>query len=138
MTPFEKESNEGPASKRNIWGCGAGRGRMSVSASGEIQPCAKVQGLSELAGIPEFSLGNVLNGFTNLDARREFIAFHYDLRKLCHNCDLKDDCAGGCPAVNYLATGSIFSPDPSECKLTRAFHEVKREVIARLEAEGLA
>gem|GEM_PF-3171479 len=40
--------------------------------------------------------------------------------------------------MNYLATGSIFSPDPSECKLTRAHIKVKREVIAKLEAEGLA
>ncbi len=135
---FEKDDDSAPGSKRGIWGCGAGRGRVSVSASGEIQPCAKVQGLSELAGIPEFSLGNVLTGFTNLDARREFIAFRYNLRKACHNCGLKDACAGGCPAVNYQATGSIFLPDPSECRLTWAFHEVKREALTRLEAEGLA
>ncbi|MCD6282117.1 SPASM domain-containing protein [bacterium] len=138
FTHFEKDGDGAPNKYRGFWGCGAGRGRISVSASGEIQPCAKVQGLNGLAGIPEFSLGNVLTGFTNLDARREFIAFRYDLRKACHNCDLKDDCAGGCPAVNYKATGSIFLPDPCECKLTRAHIEVKREVIAKLEAEGLA
>jgi len=135
---FENDADQALGSKSDIWGCGAGRGRLSVSASGEIQPCGKVQGLNGLAGIPEFSLGNVLTGFTNLDARREFIAFRYDLRKACQNCDLKDDCAGGCPAVNYLATGSIFRPDPCECKLTRAHIKVKREVIGRLEAEGLA
>jgi len=135
---FENDKDSKPGSKRGVWGCGAGRGRLSVSASGEIQPCAKVQGLSELAGIPKFSLGNVLTGFTNLDARREFISFRYDLRNACQNCNITDDCAGGCPAVNYQATGSIFVPDPSECRITRAHIEVKREVIAKLEAEGLA
>jgi len=138
FTHFEKDGDGAPNKYRGFWGCGAGRGRISVSASGEIQPCAKVQGLNGLAGIPEFSWGNVLTGFSNLDTRREFITFRYDLRKACQNCDLKDDCAGGCPAVNYQATGSIFLPAPYECKITRAFIEVKREVIARLEAEGLA
>jgi len=97
-----------------------------------------VQGLGELAGIPCYSLGNVLTGFTDLEARRKFTAFRYDLRTPCHDCDLKDDCAGGCPAVNYEATGSIFLPDESECRLTRAFHEIKREACARREAAGLA
>jgi len=39
--------------------------------------------------------------------------------------------------VNYEATGSIFLPDERECRLTRAFHQVKREAFARQEAEGL-
>jgi len=39
------------------------------------------------------------------NAHRRFVAFRYDLRTRCHECDLKDDCAGGCPAVNYEATG---------------------------------
>ena len=137
MTIFERRPENAPGHYRGIWGCGAGRGRMSVSATGEIQPCAKIQGLNDLAGIPEYSLGNVLDGFTNLDARRKFIAFGYEERKPCHSCDLTDDCAGGCPAVNWEATGSIRLPDPCECKITRALLEVKREVIAKLEAEGL-
>jgi len=135
---FEVDVQDKQGGKRGLWGCSAGRFRFSVSASGELQPCAKVQGLNELAGIPKFSLGNVLTGFTNLDARREFIAFRYDLRKACQSCDLNGDCAGGCPAVNYKATGSIFLPNPYECKIHRVSCEVKREIIAKLKAEGLA
>ncbi|OPX23780.1 MAG: hypothetical protein B1H03_00725 [Planctomycetales bacterium 4484_113] len=137
MTDFEPELDGKFGRFHGLWGCGAGRGRLSVSATGEIQPCAKIQGLNDLAGIPEYSLGNVLDGFTNLDARRRFIAFGYDERKPCHSCDLTDDCAGGCPAVNWEATGSIRLPDPCQCKITRALLEAKREIMGKLEAEGL-
>ncbi|RLI48723.1 MAG: hypothetical protein DRO73_08510 [Candidatus Thorarchaeota archaeon] len=132
LSLFEQALDDAPGSKRGFWGCGAGRARLSVSASGEIQPCAKVQGLNDLAGIPLYSLGNVLTGFSGLEARREFIAFRYDRRTACHNCDLKDDCAGGCPAVNYQASGCIWLPDPCECKLTRVILETKREIQRRL------
>lgn len=36
---FEKEKDSAPGSKRGIWGCGAGRSRISVSASGETALC---------------------------------------------------------------------------------------------------
>ena len=134
---FEKELDSAPGSKRGVWGCSAGRTRISVSASGEIQPCAKVQGLNDLAGIPEYSLGNVLTGFRNFDARREFISFDAAARKACHPCCLQCDCAGGCPAVNYQYSKSIHIPDPNECKMLWAYMEVKAEAFARLEAEGL-
>ena len=134
---FEIEKNSTPGIKRGIWGCGAGRSRISVSASGEIQPCAKVQGLNNLAGIPEYSLGNVLTGFRNFDARREFISFNVSARKACHPCSLQFDCAGGCPAVNYQYGKSIHIPDPNECKMLWAYQEIKAEAFAKLEAEGL-
>jgi len=132
MTMFEDEGDGKSGSKRGIWGCGAGRGRISVSASGEIQPCAKVQGLNNLEGIPAYTLGNVLDGFVNLDARSEFVSFAYEKRTACHFCDLKDDCAGGCPAVNYDASGCIWLPDPCECKITRVLLEVKRQVLQQM------
>jgi len=138
LTLFEENLEERPGGKHNIWGCGAGRGRLSVSASGEMQPCAKVQGLNGLAGIPLYSLGNVLTGFSGLEARREFTTFHYDRRTACHDCGLKDDCAGGCPAVNYQASGCIWLPDPGECKLTRVILETKREIQRRLSGLSLA
>jgi uncharacterized protein len=134
---FEKEKDSMPGSRRGIWGCGAGRTRISVSASGEIQPCAKVQGLNNLAGISEYSLGNVLTGFRNFDARREFISFNAAARKRCLPCCLQCDCAGGCPAVNYEYSKSIHIPDPNECRLLWAFQEFKAEAFAKLEAEGL-
>lgn len=39
--------------------------------------------------------------------------------------------------MNYQATGSIFLPDPNECKMLWAFQEFKAEAFSRLEAEGL-
>lgn len=129
---FEQWMEDAPGAKQNIWGCGAGRGRLSVSTSGEIQPCAKVQGLNDLAGIPLFSLGNVMTGFGDLNARREFISFHYDRRTACHKCDLMDDCMGGCPAVNFQSSGCIWLPNPCECKITRVIIEAKREIRRKL------
>ncbi|MCD6118685.1 radical SAM protein [bacterium] len=99
---------------RYIWGCGAGRGRISVSTDGEIQGCAKIQGLNDLSGLINF--GNVRSGWTNLAARYAFICTMIHLRRFCDKCDLQFDCAGGCPAVNWESTGSIYLSDAMQCK----------------------
>ena len=115
--------------KHHIWGCGAGRGRLSVTVDGKIQGCAKVQGLNDLRGLIYF--GDVWRGFTNLSARLAFITTALHLREPCRSCDLVDHCAGGCPAVNIEASGSLFLPDPSECKLSAISLRTKAYAIQK-------
>lgn len=138
ISSFERENNLPQGSFKGIWGCGGGKGRISVSTTGDIQPCAKIQGLNLLKGLPQFSLGNVYTGFSHLDRRRDFINPSHASRVRCLSCDIADECTGGCAAANYQATKYIYSPDPNECRLTRAWIEVKRSVLARLEEEGIS
>ncbi len=35
----------------------------------------------------------------------------------CEQCEFRDVCGGGCPAVNYRATGSIYDPDDLGCRI---------------------
>ena len=61
--------------------------------------------------------GNVFQGFTRVDNRLAFM--HTDLgpRDKCRDCEFKEVCGGGCPAVNYKATGSIHDPDDLGCRI---------------------
>jgi len=135
LTLFEDSLDSGPGSKRGIWGCGAGRGRISVSVDGELQGCGKIQGMDGLKGF--LSLGNVFDGFTDLEARAQLTHMGYEKRPRCQKCDLQNDCAGGCPAVNWQMTGSIFECHPVDCKFTRAILGVKDYIQGRLKEEGL-
>lgn len=46
-------------------------------------------------------------------------------RAKCAQCDMRDDCIGGCPAVNVALTGSVLDPAEEECTLTRMVYRVK-------------
>jgi len=135
LTLFEDDMESKPGSKKGIWGCGAGRGRISVSVDGEIQGCGKIQGMDDLKGFLPF--GNVFDGFTDLEARAKLIDPGFDKRVKCQKCDLQNDCAGGCPAVNWQMTGSIFVQHAVECKFTRAILKVKDYIQRRMEEEGI-
>jgi len=134
LTLFESDSLTSIGSKSGVWGCGAGRGTLSISTSGELQPCAKIQGLHGLKGINRYSLGNVMSGTLANAVRREFIMSSYERRTECHSCESRDDCAGGCAAVNYQATGSIWLPDESQCKIVHVITEMKKYVRSKLAA----
>lgn len=135
LTLFEDDIDSKPGSKKGIWGCGAGRGRISVNAVGDIQGCGKIQGMDNLKGF--LPLGNVFEGFTNLEARAMLTYSGCEKRTKCLDCDLADDCAGGCPAVNWQMTGSIFIPDDTECKFARAIIEVKNYIQRRMIEVGV-
>jgi radical SAM protein with 4Fe4S-binding SPASM domain len=102
---------------------------------GEPQGCGKIQGMDGLRGF--LSLGNVFDGFTDLVARAQLTHMGYERRPRCQKCDLQNDCAGGCPAVNWQMTGSIFECHPVDCKFTRAIMGVKDYIQGRLAEEGL-
>ncbi len=66
MTLFEADI-EKEGNLKDKWGCGAGKGRLSVTADGDLQGCAKIQGVRNLKGF--MPLGNVHTGFFNMNNR---------------------------------------------------------------------
>jgi len=130
MTLFEKDLECAEGHLKGIWGCGAGRGRICISVKGELYGCAKILGVDGLKDTHK--LGDIWNGVTALTTRRDLLNTHPSTRPKCITCADADDCAGGCPATNYEATGNIFDPAPLECALVPIIKRIKVRVNGAL------
>ncbi|MFH2035990.1 MAG: radical SAM protein [Candidatus Zixiibacteriota bacterium] len=106
-----------PPKGYHYWGCGAGRGRFSIDARGEIFACARFVEIDSEHGL---SLGNIFDGIDPDGNIKLFQDTSYESRPECIVCSLRELCLGGCPAVNYQATGSIIKPSSEECRLSQA------------------
>ncbi|NCO94645.1 MAG: SPASM domain-containing protein [Armatimonadetes bacterium] len=115
MTLFEKDCEADAGKYKGVWGCGAGRGRVCISVTGDLYGCAKILGVDGLKDTHK--LGDVWNGITNLKGRLDLLSVKPEDRPQCASCQHSDDCGGGCPATNYEATGSLFQPAPLDCAL---------------------
>ncbi len=115
LTLFE-EGEPGEAKSQCSFGCGAGRGRFCVDSYGDIYGCSK---LATITGMRNGVLpyGNVFQGFTRIENRMKFLISEVGPREKCAQCEFKEECGGGCPAVNYKATGSIYDPDDLGCRI---------------------
>jgi uncharacterized protein len=130
MTLYEKDL-EG-RDIRNEWGCGAGRGRICISVTGELYGCAKILGVDGLNDAHR--LGDVWTGIVDLSGRRELLNTHPSARPTCGPCEFAGDCTGGCPAVNFEATGSLLTPAPLECRLAPIIRRIRQHYRAQSEA----
>ncbi|MBM3500387.1 MAG: SPASM domain-containing protein, partial [Armatimonadetes bacterium] len=127
MTLYEKDL-EG-RDIRNEWGCGAGRGRICISVTGVLYGCAKILGVDGLSDAHR--LGDVWTGIVELSGRRELLNTHPSSRPMCEPCEFAGDCTGGCPAVNFEATGSLLSPAPLECRLAPIVRRIREHYRAQ-------
>ena len=128
LTLFE-EGEPGEDTSQCSFGCGAGRGRFCVDSYGDIYGCSK---LATITGMRNGVLpyGNVFQGFTRIQNRAQFLISEVGPRDKCAQCEFKDECGGGCPAVNYKATGSIYDPDDLGCRIVfinQRVHEYMRQ-----------
>ena len=110
--------------KINFWGCRAGRHSITVTARGTIFPCSKMLGVDNLEGI--CPLGTIEEGIIEINNRLALCGMVPVDRQTCLDCRWADTCMGGCFATNYQATGSLFSPDPFECRLKSRTMEIAR------------
>ncbi|MEA1928774.1 MAG: radical SAM protein [Candidatus Auribacterota bacterium] len=118
------------AGKKNFWGCRAGRHSITVTARETIFPCSKMLGVDNLEGI--CPLGTLDDGLTELYNRLSLCGLVSVDRQTCLDCRWADTCMGGCFATNYQATGSLFAPDPFECRLkprTMAMARAAEEIL---------
>jgi uncharacterized protein len=103
-----------------IYGCGAGRGFVSVSAKGHLYPCHRVVGDTRVL------MGDVYRGFSN-NARNVFDLKPVSEITQCRDCIARHLCAGGCAISNYAENKDINAPSQLRCELTR--HVVKLALV---------
>ena len=120
--------------KPGVWGCQAGRHSITVAADGDIYACSKMLGLNDLGGV--YRLGDLDHGITDVDARAELIGMWQKRTTKCMECDMRDACSGGCFATNYGATGSIYEPCESDCRILRHNFAVRQYAAELLAADG--
>jgi len=138
MTLYEKDMWSPPGSSTNTWGCGAGRGRMAVDPFGNIYGCAKIIGVDRPEVLEDQCFGNVFEGITHPERRAVVADNTATHRSKCRRCRYRHDCAGGCPAANLEATGSIFDPAPEECMMMPVMTSVKKRLFGEApDSEGL-
>lgn len=115
MSLFE-EGEPGEAGEKHSFGCGAGRGRFCVDSYGDIYGCSKLATITGMHnGVLPF--GNVQQGFTRIENRMQFLVSEVGPREKCSACEFREVCGGGCPAVNYARTQSIYDPDDLSCRI---------------------
>ncbi len=129
MTLFERSIDKKPKSYENLWGCGAGKARVCVSATGDLYGCAKILGVDGLKNTHK--LGDIWSGVTNIRARMDLLRPNVEKRTKCVQCSLKDECAGGCPATNYEATGCVFLPSELDCKMLPIVKRIREVILSQ-------
>lgn len=113
MAAFETSIEELQSTYSHVWGCDAGITRVAVSTEGDLYPCCKF--VNPFPGMQGYKLGTVYAGFTNLEARMDFIKNRVGARQKCTKCDISEACNGGCPANNLHMGRSLVSPGLFEC-----------------------
>ncbi|MDY4976718.1 MAG: thioether cross-link-forming SCIFF peptide maturase [Clostridia bacterium] len=103
----------GPCIYKRVAGCGSGTEYLAVTPEGDLYPC------HQFVGIPDYCMGNLEQGITNIDLRNQFAACNIYTRPDCADCWAKLYCAGGCAANAYHASGSIRGTYPYGCELFR-------------------
>lgn len=104
-------------------GCGAGRGLVGVSVSGDIYLCHR------FVGREEYKLGSV---FVPGLAREEYLASQLERTGECSACFARYYCGGGCKHDNAGACGSAFVPSRDMCRLRRRELELAAAVVCQL------
>jgi uncharacterized protein len=127
MTVFEEDCNEMKEKLSGIWGCEAGVDKVCISPRGEIYPCSRFLGIGAATGA--YKLGTVEEGITARKLREDFLDHREMIRYKCMKCRYKDYCSGGCLALNYWKTGSLYHPWYVQCSFTKIHIETLRKVM---------
>lgn len=111
----------------NIWGCGAGNGRVAIDPLGYIFACGRFTGLKREEMLV---LGDIYNGIYPTGNIQLFLNSNNLERTFCENCEICNMCLGGCPALNWEENQSLILPAAMECIMNKA----RIEIIRRLRA----
>ena len=103
----------GPCVYKRLSGCGSGTEYLAVTPDGELYPC------HQFVGKPEYLMGDVYNGVTNAEARRDFASVNVYQKSDCRKCFAKFYCSGGCAANAYNFHGDIRATYELGCALQK-------------------
>lgn len=103
----------GPCVHKRLAGCGSGTEYLAVTPDGELYPC------HQFVGIPEFKMGSVDEGITQLDLRNQFEGCNVYSKEACKACWAKFHCSGGCAANSYHFHGDIHAVYEIGCELQK-------------------
>jgi len=101
---------------KNDFHCGAGKGLVAISISGDLYPCHR------FVGLKEFKLGNLDK--LNFSSRNQFLTDIVDKQNSCKNCWARYLCGGGCYHENFVTNANINEPDTNSCKEIKKSYEM--------------
>lgn len=114
--PFYKHTEHKYNQLKGVWGCGAAESNLAFLPDGKITGCSALAML--INKYPNLILGNIDDGI-NKSLLKEFLKLSQaklSKRKLCKNCGISDNCAGGCLAINLSENGSPLTPPNFYCQ----------------------
>ena len=108
ITMFERSPENAPGPQRGQWGCGAGRGRITVTPNGDLYPCSKVAGVDALR--ETHRLGNVWDGITDYRKRGELFTTKEEGRPKCRACEAQGRLRGRVPSYQLRGDREPLRP----------------------------
>jgi len=131
---FKLNLFQGPCIYKRISACGAGFEYLAVAPDGVIYPC------HQFVGHPEFALGNLETGLTNLALMERFKHSNVLTKEQCRTCWAKFYCSGGCHANSYFTNGDLDHPDELTCEMQRKRIEcaIMVETVQKLAQDSVA
>jgi uncharacterized protein len=112
--------------RKRFYPCGAGRGYVAISCTGEIFLCHR------FVGQEGQKLGNVYSGICE---RAQFERSPLATCGKCNTCFARFFCAGGCYHDNLGMTGSLLDPSEDRCQLIRKFVESGAYLVSLFDNE---
>lgn len=112
-----KSSGEKALSSRGagtLSACGCAESKIAVRADGAIVPCSQLGGYT-LGKINQDSLKQIWQSSLALNRFRNRKKIELSRFEECRECDYIRFCRGGCPALVYGATKSVFMPSTVDC-----------------------
>jgi uncharacterized protein len=109
--------------QKRYFPCGAGRGAVAVSNSGDVFLCHR------FVGVDEYKLGHIYN---NKLERTPFLKKTVNTIEKCSKCFAKYICAGWCYHDNKGSTGSVFEPSEDACQLMQKTMELTAYISCNL------
>ena len=112
---LEKIGNrENPRCANGLFGCGGGIQKCTVRPDGTVVPCDRLWSF-HAGNIRETDFLDIWRSSPSFSEMRRRASISLDDIEECSGCEYKLLCIGGCPAVSYELSGSVFTVDPMSC-----------------------